>query len=229
MDAQSSYAAANAFLDGLAWRRRELGLPATSVNWTVWQDTARDARIARQFERHGIIPMSTTRALTALERAIALNPPQIAIIPADKPLSDDPADAAKRSTSQRRWPQGLKAAPGSLTRPELEELVIQTLASILGRPAADLDRTRGFFEQSVDSLNVVELRNRLETELEQSFPISLAFDYPTVEALARKLAEVKAETVGVPASTSSRAAREPIAVVSMACRFPGGANTVEAF
>jgi acyl transferase domain-containing protein/NAD(P)-dependent dehydrogenase (short-subunit alcohol dehydrogenase family)/acyl carrier protein len=228
--AQSSYAAANGFLDGLAWHRRELGLPATSVNWSVWEDTAQDARIARQFERHGIIPMSTTGALTALERAIALNSPQIAIIPADKTLSADPADAAKRDTSLRRRPQGLKAAPGSRTRPELEELIIQTLASILGRAAADLDRTRGFFEQGVDSLNVVELRNRLETELEQSFPISLAFDYPTVEALARKLAELQAVESGAPAPKSSRrAASEPIAVVSMACRFPGGANTVEAF
>ena len=56
-------------------------------------------------------------------------------------------------------------------------------------PALPVDRRRGFFEMGMDSLMVVELRRRLEADLQRPLPTTVAFNYPTVEALGSFLAQ----------------------------------------
>jgi hypothetical protein len=60
---------------------------------------------------------------------------------------------------------------------------------VLGHPPAAVPRGEGFAELGLDSLGAIELRTQLERALECRLPATLAFDYPTVDALVAHLAE----------------------------------------
>ncbi|GAA2387956.1 hypothetical protein GCM10010170_099150 [Dactylosporangium salmoneum] len=86
-----------------------------------------------------------------------------------------------------------------------------------------IDATRAFKDLGFDSLTAVELRNRLQTATGQRLPATLVFDFPTPAALAAHLLDQRSPT---PAPAATRpAADEPIAIIGMACRFPGGIHT----
>ncbi|MER7670115.1 type I polyketide synthase [Kitasatospora sp. NPDC096128] len=101
----------------------------------------------------------------------------------------------------------------------LLDVVRRETAGITGRsPAAD----QPFAEAGLDSLGTVRLRDRLGAELGVALPPSLVFDHPTPRAVADHLAGGAA---GPP--PPARKATEPIAIVGMACRYPGDINSPE--
>ncbi len=134
--------------------------------------------------------------------------------------------------------QELEALSGARRLESLRTYLQKTVGRILGM--ADLpDSATGFANLGVDSLMALELRQQLEQTLHCSLPTTIAFEYPTVNALATYLLDDvlnKALTIAPPqkaaAMTSmqqhSTGMAEPIAVISMACRFPS-ADTPEAF
>ncbi|MCM3926082.1 phosphopantetheine-binding protein, partial [Frankia sp. AiPs1] len=124
----------------------------------------------------------------------------------------------------------LGLAPGDRERLALD-LVRGHVATILGHAGpASVNETRGLLDTGMDSLTAVELRNRLSAATGLALPATLIFDYPTPVALARHIldaalggAETPAPHIPAPAVAST----EPIAVVGVACRFPGGVRTPE--
>ncbi|MGW0656878.1 SDR family NAD(P)-dependent oxidoreductase, partial [Streptomyces umbrinus] len=118
----------------------------------------------------------------------------------------------------------------------LLELIQAQVAIVLGHETPDaIDPLRAFSEIGFDSLAAVELRNRLNSATGLRFTATLIFDYPTPRALAEhvygKLLSVQApaaERKAVAAPVTARAAvDEPIAIVGMSCRFPGGVSSPE--
>ncbi|MFE0047501.1 SDR family NAD(P)-dependent oxidoreductase, partial [Streptomyces albireticuli] len=125
-------------------------------------------------------------------------------------------------------------------RRELLDLVRTEAASVLRREsAASVDPRAAFKAGGFDSLTVLELRNRLTAATGLTLPSSLLFDYPDPTSLARHLhdelfgAGTDTGTGGAPGADGAAhrpgaGTDEPIAIVGMACRYPGGAATPDA-
>ncbi|MDF2273065.1 SDR family NAD(P)-dependent oxidoreductase, partial [Streptomyces coacervatus] len=115
---------------------------------------------------------------------------------------------------------------------ELLELVRAQVAAVLGHSGADaVLGDRAFRELGFDSLTAVELRNRLGVVTGLSLPTTLVYDYPTASALAAHLRDEllgQEAAVGTPAPTAvATDTDDPIAIVAMSCRFPGGVRSPE--
>ncbi|MER6693507.1 SDR family NAD(P)-dependent oxidoreductase [Streptomyces minutiscleroticus] len=248
---QSGYAAANAFLDALAAHRRHRGLPAHSLAWGFWEQrtglTAHltDADVERM-ARAGVRPIPTGEGLRLLDAALAADAPLLVPIGLDLAVLRRAGEvpsvlralvpaAARRTAAARTDSAPLAdrlAALGPAERDAaLMELVRTHVAAVLGHgDDMVLDPRRSFRESGFDSLTAVELRNRLGAAAGLRLPATLVFDHPDAGAL---VAYLRTELLGEDAPDAAepvpvaREADEPVAIVGMSCRFPGGVTTPE--
>ncbi|MEU3664726.1 beta-ketoacyl synthase N-terminal-like domain-containing protein, partial [Streptomyces sp. NPDC032940] len=249
---QANYAAANAYLDALAEARRGEGLPATSIAWGPWADDGMAYAVADRWERHGLPAMAPDLAIAELE-AVVNDPMAASLVVAD--VDWDTLAQARATTHTSQLLKELtrstaadtaadRSAPGDgtlrqrlagLGAAEQERAVVEFVrshvAAVLGHRRTDtVDVDRAFKELGFDSLAAVTLRNRLNAAADLKLSTTLLFDHPTVRALARVLREEALGLSGdggpapVVATTTDD---EPIAIVGMSCRFPGGVRTPE--
>ncbi|MFC3586303.1 type I polyketide synthase, partial [Streptantibioticus rubrisoli] len=254
---QANYAAANAFLDALAQHRRALGLPATSLAWGLWGESggmaaALDETDIRRLRRSGLPPLSTAEGLELFDLARAhTDQPQLTLMRVDISALRTQAAAGAMSpllrglvrTPMRRAAGGAAAGLGgesalagqlaALTGPEQDRLLLDLVrtqvAAVLGYPGpAMVESGRAFKELGFDSLTAVELRNLLGDATGLRLPATLVFDYPTSAALAEFL---RTELLGDQGELAAQIARvdddDPIVIVAMSCRFPGGVQSPE--
>ncbi|MFI6093896.1 SDR family oxidoreductase, partial [Streptomyces sp. NPDC051218] len=252
---QPAYAAANASLDGLAEYRRAQGLPATSVAWGSWGGGGMtDEEGAAQGLRRGLLVMESGHAVDALAQALDGDEGLVTVAAVDwarfappftlrrpSPLIEDLPEVrqalegpAADETAESDAGTSLKQELAGLSRAEqnrtLIGLVQAKAAAVLDYPSPEaVEATRAFSDLGFDSLTSVELRNRLSTATGLKLPATLLFDAPTPTAAAEFLL---AELAGVPDSARdvpvvAAATDEPLAIVGMSCRYPGGATSPE--
>ncbi|TCO44760.1 type I polyketide synthase [Actinocrispum wychmicini] len=214
---QANYAAANAYLDALAEYRRALGLKATSVAWGPWAGAGMAKAFESRLRRSGLSPLDPGRAVQALKQVLAADVTCLAIADIDWSRFTDEGPK-----------QRLAELPVAKRERTLVQLVRKQTAAVLGY--ADVDRvdvTKAFKDLGFDSLMAVELRNGLSAATELTLPSSMVFDHPTPTALAgHLLGELFGHDAPAPAPVAT-ADDEPIAIIGMSCRYPGGVQSPE--
>ncbi|MBO4275445.1 SDR family NAD(P)-dependent oxidoreductase, partial [Microbispora triticiradicis] len=173
---QGAYAAANAALDAVAWRRRRAGRPAVTVHWGLWDlgegmsGALGDVDVAR-LGRAGIRPMAPADGLGLFDDALRSDAPVVVAGSLDlavaaarhrpRAAAPAPASAATPATAPATVP--IVAGPG---RRDTARLVLDAVAAVLGHAdGAEIDPDRPFTDLGVDSLTALELRNRLGDDL----------------------------------------------------------------
>ncbi|HEV2344044.1 MAG TPA: SDR family NAD(P)-dependent oxidoreductase, partial [Actinocrinis sp.] len=259
---QSNYAAANAFLDQLAHRRRAQGLPATSIAYGAWSgDGLADvhADLGRMADL-GFRALEPEHALDLFE--LAIRRPAAHLVAWSVDLERLRGSFSRGTGTPALWrallPPVREASTGSdladrlarLTDAERSARVLaivgDEVAHALGlRSAAEVRPDRPLREVGMDSVSALEVRNRIGARIGARLPATLLFDHPTTgrlaehlldtvlrrtaEAVPQRSATTLARTSASVRSADEPAADEPIAIVSMACRFPGGVADPEQF
>ncbi|WSS10414.1 type I polyketide synthase [Microbispora sp. NBC_01189] len=190
---QANYAAANSFLDALARHRHSLGLPATSLAWGLWESDGMGGRLGHadleRMRRAGITPLSVEDGLGLFDDALALAEPLI--VPADLDLAATRTGTVTTPEAAAA-PDVMAALPPSGLSPDerdalLLDLVVGQVAEVSGHAADWIEPNATLFELGLDSLMIVELRNRLAATSGLALPASIAFDHPTPAALVDHL------------------------------------------
>ena len=254
---QANHAAANAYLDAFAAWRAATGRPTQVIDWGAVRATgaAADEGVLERVRGMGLDALSVPAFDEALDRLWSGSPTQVAVLPRRAgPLPDPwaqrpflralvgtpparsvpaPTRAADR-LREEPWRELLRGLPPGRRRSRLRELLAGALVDVLHlhRPP---DETEGFFDLGMDSLTAVEFRNRLQREFDLTFPANLLFDYPNLRKLTEHLDGSvidpgASQAIGGAPSAAAVPAREvddAVAIVGMACRFPGGAGLQE--
>ncbi|WP_156623969.1 SDR family NAD(P)-dependent oxidoreductase, partial [Mycobacterium sp. 852002-40037_SCH5390672] len=251
---QASYAAGNAFLDGLATHRRAAGLPAMSLAWGLWEQSSAmtshlSGRDLARIRRGGLAALTQTQAIELFDTALIIDHPTVVAARLDQAVLQHSTetlppvfDGLIRRPSRRLVENSAAASASALAQrlhgltPDqqhdlLVELVRSHAAVVLGHPSPnDIDTDQAFQDLGFDSLTAVELRNRLKTATGLALPSTLLFDYPTPTTLAKRLGQQLVGSVQEARSPvrTKLGIDEPVAVVGMGCRFPGGVDSAEA-
>ena len=171
---QANYAAANAYMDALMHYRRCLGHPGLSINWGPWAGEGMAEQAHDRLRALGFETIAPETALELLGRLLRSEVTQVGVIPGRW--------QAKRSEQVERVGVGLD------DRAKLEQHLRRLVVSAMGwDPFAGAEREVGFFEMDMDSLMALDLRNRLQVDLDRTLPSTIAFEYPTVPELASYL------------------------------------------
>ena len=245
---QSNYAAANAFLDALASYRKSRGLCATSVNFGPWSQIGQAARddIGARVQDRGVGSLSPEQGVSVLARLLRRGDTTVAVLPLDVRRWQEANPGAPAAA----FVDGLRVRPGAKppvtafrkqlqAAPQENRLALLAshlqaqLSAVLRLPAERLDAKTPFSSLGLDSLMGLEIRNRLERSLGVLLPATLVWSYSNVAALARHLldqlrfsqedaAPAPAAEKAPASNADQRALSEPIAIIGVGCRFPGG-------
>ncbi|MFJ9354217.1 SDR family NAD(P)-dependent oxidoreductase [Streptomyces mirabilis] len=252
---QGNYAAANVFLDQLAHHRRALGLPGVSLSFGAWAGEGLAAAHADldRMARLGHRALTPDQGRELVELALRQGAPHLVAWALDLPrLRETATTAATTGGGTAAVWRSLLPAPRTgrgggdgladrLARlPEAERaervlaLVREEISRALGlRSTESVRPDQPLRELGMDSVTAVELRNRIGARIGAKLPATLLFDHPTAARLAAHLLStaLAAGDRTTPATRPTRATTpasdEPVALVAMACRLPGGVSDPE--
>ncbi|MEU6721915.1 type I polyketide synthase, partial [Nonomuraea sp. NPDC046802] len=246
---QGAYAAANRFLDALAEYRRAHGLQGTSLAWGVWDAAGTMAGKLSGIDkirmaRSGMLPLGVDEGLSLFDLATAQDAALLVpahldslalrnardIPPVMRDLVHRPHHGTPSATSGGTLRTRIADLPDHERAAALLRLVRQEAAAVLDNPQPNsIPADQAFRDQGFDSLTAVELRNRLSSVTGVRLPATLVFDYPTPAELVRFLEEELGQRTRSRQTTQAAAVstEDPIVIVGMACRYPGGVRSPE--
>jgi myxalamid-type polyketide synthase MxaB len=217
---QANYAAANAFLDGLAAAH---GGHVSSIAWGAWAGDGMaatlDERTRQRAEARGLRTLSAEQGVHAFMQLAAARVEPVGVLQADWHKLARPGVAVPAVLRELVAPSGHSAARGELrerffsTSPAQREAWLTSQLESALREAllidTAIDPQRGFAELGLDSLAALELKRELEVRLDRPLSATLLLDHPSLGALARQLARELAPE-DAPAPEAPRA-RQPVA------------------
>ena len=251
---QANYAAANAFLDALAVRRSAEGLPAVSLAWGQWDQAqgmgGGGAAAERPRRKGGVLPLSADEGLALFDatwtgsvpHAVPVRLDPTALAAQGDALPDvlrgllpgrRRATAGTAGTGEDALRKQLTALPEDERHRVLEDLVRAQAAAVLGHGSGEaIEADRSFQDLGFDSLTAVELRNGLGAATGVELPATLVFDHPTPDTLSKYLYEkvlgtLRAAAPRTPVRGATDPADDPVVIVGMSCRYPGGVTSPE--
>jgi acyl transferase domain-containing protein/NADPH:quinone reductase-like Zn-dependent oxidoreductase/acyl carrier protein len=208
---QTAYGAANAFLDGLAWRLREQGIAGVSVNFGPWSAGMADAESRARLDQRGVRTLSPSDALAGLADVVAASsahdgaqgPAQGVVARIDwarfLPLYQQAGRRAFLAELEREVPDSVPAptesgktsfvvrltnAPVQQRKKLMTDYLRDAVAEVTRVDAAEIGEDTGFFDLGMDSLMAVELRRRIEQGVGRQIPVTLVMDHPRVSDAA---------------------------------------------
>ncbi len=204
---QSNYAAANGFMDGFAHYRKHLGYPCQAINWGPWAEAGMAATVTvDRFSSQGIRSMPSDDCLRLFKRLLDGDMTQPSVLDVDwrtyaKSHNYDSsaglfANLIGSSQSEQKTSQAedsnqtdiikqLEEAQTGAQNKILLDYLVRLSQEVLGYSESELiSKTQPLADQGFDSLMTVDIRNRLSKKLNKPLPVSLLFDYPTLEKIA---------------------------------------------
>ncbi len=188
---QGAYAAANAYLDGLAQARHRQGCHTVSQDWVAWHGLGfgAEAQIALQeLERLGSRAISADEAFAAWDHLARYDVAQVVMAPM---ASTSATDGAKGSASAE--PRVATPAWSEMSAEDVRSELQTGLRAILARELqlaeADLDSDRPFAEYGLNSVMAMSVRRDTELFVGIELSATMLFNYPTIVALAEHLAK----------------------------------------
>ena len=247
---QTAYSAANAYLDGLTWLLRERGVRAVSVNLGPVAGGMADGEVRTQLELRGVHTLPPAQVLPVIvdlmAHADAPGNPDTVVAGIDwarfvpiylqagrRALLDEVAREAGQAVPAAADTRGptplvgqLTAAPAQQRRRMLLEFLRTAVAEVTRVEVSEIREEAGFFDLGMDSLMAIDLRRRLEQAVGRELPATLAMDFPRLSDVADYLLiDVLGLTeklgAATPAPPAADLADDPIAIIAVACRFPG--------
>jgi NADPH:quinone reductase-like Zn-dependent oxidoreductase/acyl carrier protein len=228
---QTSYVAANAFLDALARQRRAQGLAATAINWGAIGDVgmlAEDNAATRQLDLAGVHRIPVAHAMAALFDVLALQPDVIAVMDVDwarwtavfpvaKALPRFAALAAESAgaSAGADYRAALMAIPAAERLPQLTTAIIELVASALHVQPDKIDARQPLTDLGIDSLVGVELQASIGAKLGFQIAILQLMKGGNIEEMAATLLQKMTAGSG-PASPLEHSAPLPAIAASVA-------------
>lgn len=204
---QGNYAAANAFMDALAYYRKAQGYPALTINWGRWAEVGQATRGDRgeRLDVRGFASMRPQDGLAILERLLRQQEPQIGAMSFNlyrwtrfyPALSQSSLFAClSQETIHSQHEEGesftreaLASLPIEQRTPTLTRYLSTQIASVLGLSTNKLDRQQQLTRFGIDSLMSVELKNRIASDFNIALPVATFLQGITLEDLAVRLLE----------------------------------------
>jgi polyketide synthase PksN len=252
---QSDYAMANAFMDYFAASQAP-NLPIVSIQWPSWKDSGMGEVKSRAYRDSGLLSISDAEGLGLLDIVLSnLAHPVIMPVMVDASRFDPGRLLQARAVEREQGPSASirgDASDSNTMEHALHEWLSSVFVSELKLKQRSVDADVPFVELGADSILLAQVLSQVNKALGLTLDPSLLLEHATIRALASWLQANQAEALsrifaesaanappvtlqpvsqeGVPRSSPTRHAdrAEPIAVVGMACRFPG-ASTLAAY